>query len=345
MTTLTREAARRRYATIALAIPLAVLALLLAAQAALLPLLPDPVASHWGLAGEPDGFSAPWTLPLVTAGAGIVVTLLIGLAPYLADVPPARGGAMSYRLLAALVWAETGFIGTLMIATFVPQIGLDDARDARLPGWWALIGVAIGAVLALLAWRLVVEPPRAGEDPEQPSPIALRASEQAVWLRTASMSGVGIALAVTAAVVTVGAAALAAHADLRVDGAIGGGTLLIIAVALLLIAVLAAGTAFRVRVDGDGLDVRARIGWPRVRIPRDRIRSAAVVDVNPMGEYGGWGWRYSVNSGWGVVLRAGEALRVVRTDGKAFTITVDDAETGAALLNGLIARDAKETGR
>jgi hypothetical protein len=38
-----------------------------------------------------------------------------------------------------------------------------------------------------------------------------------------------------------------------------------------------------------------------------------------------------------VVVRRGPALRLSLRDGKTFLVTVDDAETGAALLNDLIA--------
>ena len=38
------------------------------------------------------------------------------------------------------------------------------------------------------------------------------------------------------------------------------------------------------------------------------------------------------------MLRTGPGIRVTRTNGKIFTVTVDDAETGAALLDGLAAR-------
>jgi len=38
-----------------------------------------------------------------------------------------------------------------------------------------------------------------------------------------------------------------------------------------------------------------------------------------------------------VVLRRGPALRLTLRDGKTFLVTVDDAATGAALLNDLIA--------
>ena len=57
-----------------------------------------------------------------------------------------------------------------------------------------------------------------------------------------------------------------------------------------------------------------------------------------MAEFGGWGYRVGRGGRVGVVLRTGEALQVQRTGGRAFVVTVDDAATGAALLNTLAAR-------
>lgn len=59
--------------------------------------------------------------------------------------------------------------------------------------------------------------------------------------------------------------------------------------------------------------------------------------VDRKGEFGGWGLRLSVDRRFGVVLRAGEAIEVTRANGKRFVVTVDDAGTGAALLEALIA--------
>lgn len=44
--------------------------------------------------------------------------------------------------------------------------------------------------------------------------------------------------------------------------------------------------------------------------------------------------------GFGVVLRSGPAIRVHRRNGKTFTVTVEDAATGAALLGALSTRTA-----
>ena len=62
------------------------------------------------------------------------------------------------------------------------------------------------------------------------------------------------------------------------------------------------------------------------------IESVKMVQVEPLAEFGGWGWRWTPEGGLGVVARAGEGILVVLRDGRRFTVTVDDAETGAALL-------------
>ena len=71
------------------------------------------------------------------------------------------------------------------------------------------------------------------------------------------------------------------------------------------------------------------------RLAIDRVEA---VQVNPMGEFGGWGLRWAPGGGFGVVLRSGPGIRVRRTGGKVFTVTVDDAATGAALLEALRVR-------
>jgi len=71
----------------------------------------------------------------------------------------------------------------------------------------------------------------------------------------------------------------------------------------------------------------------------NRIESASVIDVRPM-EWGGWGYRgmLTLMRQAAVVLRAGPGIRVDLADGRVFVVTVDDPETGVALLNAEIAR-------
>ena len=115
---------------------------------------------------------------------------------------------------------------------------------------------------------------------------------------------------------------------------------------LLLVAALlnAVFASLRVTVDGHGLTiVSPLLPRPRLRVPMRRIEAAASREVRPMAEFGGYGYRVGPGKS-GVVMRAGEALSARLRGGKEFVVTVDDAGTAAALLNGLLqrARDQRE---
>ena len=92
----------------------------------------------------------------------------------------------------------------------------------------------------------------------------------------------------------------------------------------------------RVTVAARGVTVGYGVlGLRLTRIPLRRIASAEAVERT------GLSFRYTgsllVFGAAAVVLRRGPALRLTLRDGKTFLVTVDDAATGAALLNDLIA--------
>ncbi|MEJ1230123.1 MAG: hypothetical protein WDM88_05085 [Galbitalea sp.] len=97
--------------------------------------------------------------------------------------------------------------------------------------------------------------------------------------------------------------------------------------------------AWTVRVDVRGVRIRAALGIPVFKVPLDRITSADVVDVQALSQYGGWGIRIALNSRLGIILRSGEALEVHRSKGLDLVVTVDDASSAAALINGLLQRE------
>ncbi len=117
-----------------------------------------------------------------------------------------------------------------------------------------------------------------------------------------------------------------------------GSVVVLIVVTIVCAAAVVSTLAFHVRVDAAGLTVNSIVGLPRVHVPLRDIASVEAVDVNPMGEFGGWGMRWAPGGGFGAVLRSGPGIRVHRTNGKVVTVTVEDAATGAALLGALAAR-------
>ena len=95
-------------------------------------------------------------------------------------------------------------------------------------------------------------------------------------------------------------------------------------------------TSVRVTVATRGVSVSYGLpGLRLTRIPLSRIASAAAVELRSFS----FGYRGSLLlfGSAAVILRRGQALRLTLRDGKTFVITVDDAATGAALLNDLIA--------
>lgn len=285
--------------------------------------LPDPVASHWSAhAAGPDGFQPVGGFVLITALMVAALSALFGAIGWFWGQ-----SAVTRRMVAgACVWAG-GFGASLLLLVLGAQRGLDDASEAAMPGW--VTAAAIGVPLLPAFVAAVLTPgdrpaPATAPVASDAQRIALAGGERAVWIRRAD-GGPGL---VVGAVVTVGVTLLAIALELW---------------ALLLLPVLLAGLfvamfAFTVRVDASGLTVRSVIGWPGTHVPADEIERASVIEVHPLRQFGGWGWRVGRGGRVGVVLRSGEALLVDRTGSRSFVVTVDDAASGAALLNTLADR-------
>ncbi|MGV3711819.1 DUF1648 domain-containing protein [Pseudolysinimonas sp.] len=294
----------------------------------------DPVAVHWGPSGEADGFASPGSVVVVTAVTGLGLTLLFGLLLLASGVRPGRTTARR-RVVAAAASGVTSLVVTLgiwMLATQPP--------GAEPPAIGAGLGLAFAtaAVVGTGAWFLTAPgvpdttlTPRAGR------PVTLAADERAAWVGTARMA--------RGALLALGATVLAVLAITAVAVFQTGGTawpVLLIPAGLGVVLFVFGG--FTVRVDARGLTVRALLGLPVWRIRADDVAQAAVVEVAPLGDFGGWGIRFGRGRRTGVVTRAGEALEVRRRSGRALVVTVDDAEAAAGLL-AAIAERARPTAR
>lgn len=324
-----RKKARRSFAILCLWIPLAVFAVISIVQLALLPLLPETVATHWGSSGEADGFGPAWTYPVMTFGLGGFLTALIA-GTALFEIKSATQRTQ-YRFLGAIIGAETGFLGTMMLGLVILQVGLEDPATAPNSYWILALGLAVAVVMGAVWFFLIEEPPAQDAAEAEVQPLDLTDTEQAVWVRTISMARVaGIVLGVVLGLTIVMMIAVC-FAVLRDEGslpiALWGSLVLVLLATLLVICCL----NFTVTVDASGITVRSFLGWPKTHVPAAQITSAKVVEVSPMAEFGGWGWRIGAN-GTGIVLRAGEGVRVGREGKSDLTVTVDDAETAVALL-------------
>jgi hypothetical protein len=287
--------------------------------------LPDPVATHWSSDGGPDGFMSlgGFVAVLVATGAACVA-LFSALGVFWGRAESTR------RLSAAMnVWIG-GFVGTILAGSLWAQRGLPDAAEAWNPAWLVVAAVVGPTALAVVAAMLVpgdAPAPAAGPVEAGAERAPLGPGERAAWIgrattpRGALLVEIGVALAATAAAVVTQ-------------------FWVMLAVPVLLALLALAMFSFTVRVDGAGLTVRSALGWPRTRIPADEVVLASTATVHPLRDYGGWGWRVALDGSGrtGVVLRRGEALRVDRTAGRGFVVTVDGAAQAAALLNTMAER-------
>jgi len=323
----------RRFTLAAVLIPAALTALAVVIQLIALPHVPDPIALHWGADGEPNGFGAPWLSIVLTVVVGFGIPLLIALSA-LAGLRRGDRGA-TYRLLGATAL----FVATLMVVlgtwTFVAQVGLTSGADAPSVIVALLVAFAAAVGAGILGWFLQPDEPYRPTRLAEQAAIELMDAERAAWLQRTQIARAG------AIVLGAALALLVAMTLITLRGGAPAEAVVILIIATLVLAGLIATTlAFHVRVDASGLTVNSVVGIPRVHVPLGDIARVEAVDVNPMGEFGGWGLRWAPGGGFGVVLRSGPAIRVHRRNGKTFTVTVEDAATGAALLGALSTRTA-----
>jgi hypothetical protein len=319
-------------------LPAALVAVIVAVPAALWSRLPGRVADHWTLAGTANG-TAPRLVSFAVLGLIAVLGAGLGCAGLVAGRKgtPRPGSAAGRSPAARRRQAAGGAVGLILIGLFlmaisaasvvlvaVANLGGGGSRPASVS---AAAPVAIvGGPLLLVAFAGYVLRRYGGlgapDDGSPRSSLGLRAGERAVWTGRARARWAWPA-----------AALLAAGGALAGAVAAQWGA----AVPLLAAGVLMLGfTAVRVTVAARGVTVGyGPLGLRLTRIPLRRITSAAAVERT--GFSFGYRGGLLVFGAAAVAVRRGPALRLTLRDGKTFLVTVDDAATGAALLNDLIA--------
>lgn len=317
-----------RILVVALIAPLVLTAVAIAIDFALGAQLPRSIPVHWDISGHANGYQSP---------VGLTVTLVAVCVPIVAVF----GGITvlwSHRSPVTPLLKILGVTGTfvaLVIGTAFTVILVDPAAGDHA---WTTIGLpfGIGIIGAAVSWFALPRAVRgvAGSHHAPVAPVALERGERASWIRSSTASPAIIwsllGLGVLLSVVTIAATLSSGAAFWAVSF-----------VPLLLVVLSLTMFAWTVRVDARGVRVRAALGLPRFQIPLDEITSANVITVQALSQYGGFGIRVAFNSRLGIILRSGPALEVHRRSGLDLVVTIDDAETAAALINGLVQREAQ----
>lgn len=282
--------------------------------------LPDPIASHWGWSGQPDGTSALAPMRASMVSLALVLWVLGALGLVTARRLPARFRVE--RGVMAMCAGSVTFFSAVLVVVVRANLDAPTWVDTELSGLSMLPVLAAAATAGGLAWWVAGPPPpevpRVGAIDEV-SPLAvpeLVPGEARVW----EGAQWGPLLVATSLVLALAGVVLVAATDTAL-----GWLLLVVA------AVTVPLDSVRVRVDPSGLSVRfGPLGWPRRRLGIATVAAVALATIEPV-EWGGWGYRV-LPGRQAVVLRRGPGIVVRRHDGRHFAVTVDDAATGAGLL-------------
>lgn len=291
--------------------------------------LPEPLAVRWTGDGAAD--FAPFG---TVAGAGAALIVLTGWAVLLQAVPLSRP-AMMRRIMMGAGLSISLFLTTVLAAVLVGQLGLEDARQARVDV--AVLAMGSGAALGLGVvmgfvfkaddrWSTDDDRAMAAALARELDPDLARDSVT-LWVHARSSVFVmlGIATLFPAALLTIALPWLGA---------------LLAALAVFAAAALVA----RVRVDRSGLRVFAA-GFVRVAdVPAAAIAGATPKQVKAA-DHGGWGYR-SHGTSTALLVSSGPAVVVDRVDGRTLTVSAGSATTADNLAQVIsrVAARARRTG-
>ena len=275
-----------------------------------LPALPGRVAIHWSPSGVADGSAPLWMIPVVA-----IAILLLGFAL----TPVFSVGREPSMEAFALVGMSGGLATALVVVTASANHGIADWARAPETGFLAIallfglpaLGLVAGILLGRHWYPIKTIQRRIGVD----DVIDVQPGERVSWVGRARVRGVPIVTFAVAVILLFAIPELPLWVFVLVAGV---------------------GVVFsqvEAHVTNDGMRVRLG-GIPVRRFPLEEISSAATIDVDPVG-FGGRGWKVLPDK-TALILRAGEAMAITFLEGQQFVITVDDASTGSALLNGLI---------
>lgn len=318
---MTNHAIRTRLLLVSALLPLLLVGVFGVVAASWLPDLPRTVAVHWTVDG-PDGFASPWLAILLPA----VITVLFVVITVAAAWRPAESGhpTVTQKILLATAPALAALLVVGLGGSLWGQRGLTDPAAAPSVLPWLGIGLAVGVVVFIAAWFVLPPGDRTPLRGAPAEPLPIPSTSAAYWSRTVALEPAMWVLIGTIAAVVVGLTVFVPQ-----SAVIG-----LIVLVLMLAAALLTG-AWRVTADRRGLTVRGILGVPVVRVAADDIAQVRLVEVHPTADFGGWGVRQAPGGRFGIVLKAGQAIEVVRRNGRSVTVTVDDAATGAGVLAAL----------
>jgi hypothetical protein len=280
--------------------------------------LPDPLATHWN--NGPNGSTALGPFVLVCLILGGVLTIALATFAVIA----LRRGRPLPRLGAGLGAGFAAMPPAVLLAVLVPNLDAPDWHAATGSGVIVLFMAGVAGLGVVAAFTGGLPGPVPANAETRPS-VGLEPGQRAYWSGRAENRTMLWSFAL---------------APLAVAVVPSGSPWLWVAV-LVAIAELLTALTYRVTatVDATGVTIRFGVlGFPRRHIALDAIREATARELTTFGD-GGLGIRFNpVNGTTAYKVRGGPALVLVLENGRTVLVSVADPETGAGLVNDLIAQ-------
>jgi MFS family permease len=286
--------------------------------------LPDPIATHWN--SGPNGASPLGLFVAVCLGLGAVATVLLAATAAAA----LRRGRPMPRLSVGVGAGFAALPPAVLLAVLVPNLDVPDwhaARGGAVVVFFLLGAAALGVVAAFTGGLPAPVRETAADRPS----VGLRPGQRAFWSGRAANPAMLWALGL----IPVAIAFL--PAGLPWPTAVW--------IAFVGAAVTALTYRLTATVDATGVTIRfGLLGFPRRHLKLSGIREATARDLTTFGD-GGLGLRFNPVTGTTAYkVRGGPALALALESGRTVLVSVDDPETGAGLVNDLIAQGVTRIG-
>ncbi len=282
---------------------------------------PGDVATHWGADGAPDQWQS-FNSAVITALVGMVLVPLFMIAVGIALKATTSMGGFAVGM--------SGFLAFLMVGSL--WIQRDGNTSEPRIGPLLLLGLGAGVVLGVLVGVMLAkvgEPDKRGDGPAPTPAMPLSGSADLEWTGRTRVAGGAVVFIVILTLALIGVAAVIAIQDPWMGLFLG-------LVGLLVPASLGLAAA-GIRIDERGVQTRRLGRIALVNVPLHEITGAGTREIHALGDFGGWGYRASLDgSSQGLVLASGEALVVQRGERKDMVIVCDDATTAARTVATLI---------
>ncbi len=280
--------------------------------------LPDPVATHWRSA--PDSSTPLGTFTGVCLGLGAVAVLILATTA----VTSLRRGRPLPR---PTVGVGAGFAvlpAAVLLSVLVANLDAPDWHAAQSDAVVVLFMLGAAALGVVAGFAGGLPAPVRETSSHRPS-VGLRPGQRAFWSSRAANPAMLWALAL----VPVAIALLPAGLPWPTAAWI----------ALVGAAVTALTYRLSATVDGKGVTIRfGLLGFPWRHLELGSIREATTRELSTFGD-GGLGLRFNPVTGTTAYkVRGGPALALALENGRTVLVSVDDPETGAGLVNDLLAQ-------